>query len=130
MVLRCFIVDDSPHFLAAAQALLEREGFVVVGVASTSAEAVLRVEATRPDAVLIDVELGTESGFDLARRLADETSLDRSRLIMISTYAEDDLWDLITTAPVAAFLPKARLSAGAIREILGDPNGSVAGDSS
>ncbi|HET6987007.1 MAG TPA: response regulator [Kribbella sp.] len=127
MALRCFIVDDSPHFVAAAQALLERDGFVVVGVASTAEEAVRRVEATRPDAVLIDVELGADNGFDLARRLDTETGLDRSRLIMISTYSEDDLWDLITAAPVAAFLPKARLSAGAIREIL---DGSVDGDSS
>jgi hypothetical protein len=46
---------------------------------------------------------------------------------MISTYAEDDLWHQMTAAPVAAFLPKSRLSADAIREILG---GSVAGDSS
>jgi DNA-binding NarL/FixJ family response regulator len=123
MLLRCFLVDDSPHFLAAAQALLERDGFVVVGVASTTEEAVRRVEAARPDVVLIDVELGAESGFELARRLEDETSLDRSKLIMISTYAEEDLWDLITAAPVAAFLPKSRLSATAIRGILGDRGG-------
>jgi DNA-binding NarL/FixJ family response regulator len=128
MVLRCFLVDDSPHFLTAARALLERDGFVVVGVASTADEAVRRVQETRPDAVLIDVELGAESGFDVARRLVRETDLDRSRLIMISTYGEDDLSDLISAAPVAAFLPKSRLSAGAVRQILGD--GSAAGDSS
>lgn len=128
MVLRCFLVDDSSHFLAAARALLERDGFVVVGVASTADEAVRRVQETRPDAVLIDVELGAESGFDVARRLVRETDLDRSRLIMISTYGEDDLSDLISAAPVAAFLPKSRLSAGAVRQILGDD--SAAGDSS
>jgi DNA-binding NarL/FixJ family response regulator len=129
MVLRCFIVDDSRHFLSAAQALLTREGFVVVGTASTTDEVVRRVEAARPDVVLIDVELGTGSGFDVARRIAHETSVDRSRLIMISTYAEDDLWHELTAAPVAAFLPKSRLSAAAIRAILGDTGGSVAGDS-
>jgi CheY-like chemotaxis protein len=126
--MRCFLVDDSPHFLAAARALLEGDGFVVVGVASTADEAVRRVRETQPDAVLIDVELGVESGFDVARRLVRETSLDRSRLIMISTYAEGDLRELITAAPVAAFLPKSRLSAGAVRRILGD--GSATGDSS
>lgn len=127
MVLRCFIVDDSRRFLTAAQALLAREGVMVVGVASTADEAVRRVQEAQPDVVLIDVELGTGSGFDLARRIEQETSLDRSRLIMISTYAEDDLWHQMTAARVAAFLPKSRLSADAIREILG---GSVAGDSS
>ncbi|MGW6196935.1 response regulator [Kribbella sp. NPDC055110] len=132
MVLRCFLVDDSPHFLAAARALLEREGFVVVGVASTADEAVRRVQQTEPDAVpdavLIDVELGVDSGFDVARRLVQETSLDRSRLIMISTHGEDDLRELISAAPVAAFLSKSRLSADAVRQILGD--GSAARDTS
>jgi DNA-binding NarL/FixJ family response regulator len=127
MVLRCFLVDDSPHFLAAARALLEQEGFLVVGVASTADEAVLRVRESRPDAVLIDVVLGPESGFDVARRLAQETGLDRSRLVMISTHAEADLRELIAAAPVAGFLPKSRLSAAAVRRLLGD--GSVAGDS-
>jgi DNA-binding NarL/FixJ family response regulator len=125
MVLRCFLVDDSPHFLAAARALLEQEGFLVVGVASTADEAVLRVQESRPDAVLIDVELGDESGFDVARRLAQETGLDRSRLVMISTHAEVDLRELIAAAPVAGFLPKSRLSAAAVRRLLGDGSGAT-----
>jgi len=120
MALRCFIVDDSPHFLDAAQALLEREGLVVVGAASTIAEALQRLEDVEPDVVLVDVDLGTESGFDLARRLRSQTSVDRSRVILISTHAEQDLRDLVSAAPVAAFLPKSRLSAAAIRQILGD----------
>jgi DNA-binding NarL/FixJ family response regulator len=120
MVLRCFIVDDSPHFLDAAQALLEREGVALVGVASTSEEALRRVEDVKPDVVLIDVDLGNESGFNLARRFESETSLDRSRVILISSHAEEDLWDLITAAPVAAFLSKSRLSARAIHQILGE----------
>ena len=120
MVLRCFIVDDSPQFVDAAQALLEREGVAMVGVASTSEEALRRVEDVKPDVVLIDVDLGDESGFNLARRFQSETSLDPSRVILISTYAEEDLRDLITAAPVAAFLSKSRISARAIHKILGD----------
>jgi CheY-like chemotaxis protein len=119
MVLRCLIVDDSPHFLDAARALLEREG-LVVGVASTTAEALRQVRDVKPDVALVDVGLGNESGFDLARRIRSETSLDPSRVILISCYAGEDLGDLITDAPVAAFLSKSRLSARAIREVLGD----------
>ena len=51
-MLRCLIVDDSPRFLAAARGLLERQGLTVVGVASTSAEALERVRELRPDAVV------------------------------------------------------------------------------
>jgi DNA-binding NarL/FixJ family response regulator len=126
MVLRCFIVDDSPHFLAAAQALLERDGFAVVGVASTTEEALRRVEDIEPDVVLVDVDLGGESGFDLVRRFQRETRLDQSRVILISTYAEEDLGDLVTAAPAAAFLSKSHLSADAIRRIIGDTGDSRA----
>ena len=128
MALRCLIVDDCRHFLDAARALLECEGLAVVGVASTIAEALRRVQDVKPDVALVDVELGNESGFDLARRIRSETSLDRSRVILISCYTDEDLGDLITDAPVAAFLSKSHLSARAIREILGDTVDTGAGD--
>jgi DNA-binding NarL/FixJ family response regulator len=127
MALRCVIVDDSPLFLDAARGLLEREGIVVVGVASTAADALRRVEDLKPDVVLVDVNLGNESGFDLARRIQSETSLEPSRVILISTHAEDDLADLIAAAPAAAFLSKVHLSADAIRGILGDSRDTDAG---
>jgi len=58
MDLRCLIVDDSRRFLEAARSLLEREGIAVVGVASTSAEALRRAEELKPDVALVDVDLG------------------------------------------------------------------------
>jgi DNA-binding NarL/FixJ family response regulator len=64
--LRTLIVDDNASFLAAARDLLEREGIAVVGVASTSDEAVRRAAEMRPDVTLVDVYLGEESGLDLA----------------------------------------------------------------
>jgi DNA-binding NarL/FixJ family response regulator len=124
MALRCLIVDDSPHFLTAARALLEREGIAVVGVASTTAEALRRAEELKPDVALLDIDLRGESGFELARRLERETSLERSRVILISTYAEEDVADLITATPAAGFLSKSHLSARAIREILGNTGDS------
>jgi CheY-like chemotaxis protein len=56
------VVDDSESFLDASSALLRREGLAVTGLATTSAEAVARVEDLRPDVVLVDVHLGAESG--------------------------------------------------------------------
>ena len=123
MMLRCLIVDDSSRFLGAARSLLEGEGLAVVAVASTSGEALRQIEAVNPDVALVDVDLGDESGFDLARRINRETSLDRSKVILISTYAEEDLTDLIDATPAAGFLSKAHLSARAIREILANTAG-------
>jgi CheY-like chemotaxis protein len=115
--LRCVIVDDDENFLDVARASLERGGVIVAGVADSRAAAVQRVTVLRPDIVLVDIRLGAESGFDVARDLA--ASGHAGRLIMISSYAEADYADLIAEAPVAGFLPKTQLSAVAIRRVLG-----------
>jgi DNA-binding NarL/FixJ family response regulator len=113
--LRCLIVDDSPRFLDAARGLLERQGIRVVGVASTTAEALQQAIQLRPDIALLDINLGAESGFDLARRLFREARLAPCRMILISTHAEQDYAELIAAGPVLGFLPKSALSADAIR---------------
>jgi DNA-binding NarL/FixJ family response regulator len=118
MALRILIVDDNGSFLAAARVLLEREGLSVVGVASTTEEALRRAEELRPDVFLVDVSLGTESGFELARRLIDQDPGGKSAVILISTHAEADLADLIAESPATGFVPKSELSADTIRRIL------------
>jgi CheY-like chemotaxis protein len=117
-MLRCLIVDDSARFLDAARDLLEREGLAVLGVASTGAEAAQRVEQLQPDVVLVDIDLGGESGFDLARRLHGGAHPAQPRIILISTHAEQDYADLIAESPAVGFLAKAALSARAIRDVL------------
>jgi CheY-like chemotaxis protein len=123
MTLRCLIVDDSPRFLDAARGLLEREGITVVGVASTSAEALRRTEELRPDVALLDIDLGGESGLELARRLHREAGPSPPRMILISTHAEQDYADLIAASPAVGFLSKADLSASAIHRLLDDHGG-------
>src|ERR1700682_6137648 len=88
MPIRLLIVDDNAHFLEAARRLLEREGITVVGVASTTLDALRRAEELRPDVTLVDIELGQESGFDLARRLTEGTATQRPPVILISAYPE------------------------------------------
>src|SRR5947209_8794615 len=90
----------------------------VVGVAATGAEALQQATELRPDIALLDINLGGESGFDLARRLSREASLARCRLILISTHAEQDYTDLIAASPVLGFVPKSALSADAIRALI------------
>jgi DNA-binding NarL/FixJ family response regulator len=118
VVFRVFIVDDNLSFLDAARVLLEREGLSVVGVASTSAEAVRRIAELRPEVVLVDLMLAGESGFELARRL-DEHDRDRgTAVILISTQSEVDFADLVADSPAIGFLPKSELSAAAIRALV------------
>jgi CheY-like chemotaxis protein len=121
VVLRCVIVDDNSGFLQAARSLLEQEGLHVVGVASTGAEAVRCLADLHPDVTLVDVDLGEDSGFEVARRLSDEPSVDPGQLILISAHAEDDFADLIEASPAVGFLVKQALSATAIENLLRPP---------
>ncbi len=119
MALRVLIVDDNAHFLEAARDLLEREGIAVVAVACTSADALQRCAELRPDVALVDVDLGEESGFDVAQGLVHGSSGNGPRVVLISTYAEQDLRELIEASPAVGFLSKADLSGGAIRQLVG-----------
>jgi DNA-binding NarL/FixJ family response regulator len=120
-VLTCVIVDDSPAFLEAASSLLEREGLTVAGVAATTDEALRQVEELQPDVVVVDVMLGSQSGFDLARQL-EGVAGDRV-VILTSTHAESDLAELIADSPAAGFVPKSRLSGAGIAQLVSDSRG-------
>ena len=123
MPLRCLLVDDNSDFLQAAGTLLQRQGISVVGVASTAADAVQRTGELRPDVVLVDIVLGAESGFDVARSLAGGES-GGPTVILISTHAESDFSDLLDQTPVAGFVPKAELSADAIQRLVNSSPGT------
>jgi len=130
MSLRCVIVDDSPGFVAAARSLLERQGLRIIGVASNCAEGLRLVAELRPDVVLVDIDLGAESGFELARRLDQMQDSTPTPVILISTHSEQDYADLIADSPALGFLSKTVVSATAIRSLLGrgpDPVSPVSG---
>jgi CheY-like chemotaxis protein len=117
MPMTCLIVDDNSLFLESASDLLRREGLDVVGVASSGAEAIRLVSDLLPDVTLVDIDLGDEDGFELAQRLS-EISPASSKVILVSTHAEEDLAQLIAASPAVGFVSKAHLSAQAIRDML------------
>jgi DNA-binding NarL/FixJ family response regulator len=110
--IRCLIVDDSRSFLDAARLLLEREGVAVVGIATTSADALRLEEELRPDVVLVDIRLGDESGFNLARLLS-------TMVILISVDAQSEYAEEIEASPAAGFIRKAQLSGAAVLGLAG-----------
>jgi CheY-like chemotaxis protein len=115
---RCVIVDDNHEFLRAARELLEHEGISVIDAVSTGAQAYQTCRELRPDVVLIDIDLGEETGFEVARELAGEASAGQPRMILMSAYSGDDFEDMIADSPAVAFLSKVALSGAAIRGIL------------
>ena len=118
MPVRCLIVDDNHDFLRAASELLEHDGINVVGLASTGAQAYRACRELKPDVALVDVELGAETGFEVTRQLVGQAGSQQLRVILISTYSEEDFEDMIADSPAVSFLPKTGISGTAIRSIL------------
>jgi DNA-binding NarL/FixJ family response regulator len=117
---RCLIVDDNQGYLSEARDLLQRQGMSIIGVASNGRDALAIAASDRPDVALVDVDLGAESGLDVARALA--MSNEPVPVIMISAYAEKDLRELLDDCPSVGFLPKSVVSRAAIDDLLGDGN--------
>jgi DNA-binding NarL/FixJ family response regulator len=116
--LRCLIVDDRPSFCEAARDLLEGQGVTVVGFATSTAEALRSVRELRPEVALVDIDLGADSGFDLARRLAEDVDGRAPRVILVSTHDEREFVSLIESSPAVGFLAKTDLSAERIYQLL------------
>ena len=116
MNVRCLIVDDSEEFVASASRLLGAQGLEIVACASSSADALRLARALAPDVALVDIELAEDDGIALSHELA--AAAPSMRVVLISSYASDDLGDVIADSPAAGFIPKARLGAAAIERLL------------
>jgi DNA-binding NarL/FixJ family response regulator len=111
------IVDDHPAFRAAARALLESEGFRVVGEAGDAREALLAIVALRPGVVLLDVQLPGVDGFAVAEAIA--AAEDAPRVVLISSRAASAYGARLSAAPTRGFLAKSELSGAALAGLLG-----------
>ena len=112
MVPTLVIVDDNLEFLASARAMLNEEGFDVVGCVSDASRVIEEVRLLRPAVVLLDVQLPLLNGFELARRLAE---LDpRPLVILISSRDPAAYGSEFARAPVRGFISKWELSGDAL----------------
>jgi DNA-binding NarL/FixJ family response regulator len=111
------IVDDHPSFRATARALLESEGFTVVGEAADGAEALAKSHELRPDIVLLDVQLPDLDGFEVARRLCANGAAPA--IVLVSSRDAADYGDLIPGCGARGFVPKGELTGAALRAVVG-----------
>jgi DNA-binding NarL/FixJ family response regulator len=124
---RCLIVDDNASFREEMRGLLVEQGLDVVAEAGSGAEALRQIAELGPDVALIDIDLGDESGLELARRLRERPGRDAvPHLILISTHDEAEYADLIEASSAIGFLAKTDLSAAAIRQMLAAIDGGKA----
>jgi DNA-binding NarL/FixJ family response regulator len=110
------IVDDHPSFRASARAVLEADGFDVVGEAADGAAAVAAVRTLNPDVILVDVQLTDTTGFELCEYLCSHGGTER--VILLSSRDASDYGGLVEESLARGFISKADLSGDAVRELL------------
>ena len=113
---RVLIVDDHEDFRASACALLEAEGFNVVGTAADGAEALAGVVTHRPDIVLLDIRLPGLDGFAVAELLARVS--DPPAVVLVSS-RDAGYRARVRQSPVRGFLNKSELSGETLTALLG-----------
>ncbi len=111
------IVDDHPSFRASARAILEADGFQVVGEAEDGAGALSAVAGLEPDLVLLDIQLPDMSGFDVCAALAARNG-GAPQVVLVSSRDACDFGSLIAQSGARGFVAKAELSGDAVAALL------------
>jgi DNA-binding NarL/FixJ family response regulator len=111
------IVDDHAEFRASARALLEAEGFDVIGDAADGAAAVEAVALLKPGLVLLDIQLPGEDGIAVAERLGGLP--DPPVVVFISSREASAYGPRLTGSSARGFISKSSLSGEALASLLG-----------
>ena len=110
------IVDDHPTFRLTARALLESEGYEVIGEAADGETAIAEARRLRPDLLLLDVQLPDTDGF----AVAEELCCNGSAPLIVLTSSRDlsDFRSLVYDCGARGFVPKAELSGAKLTALL------------
>jgi DNA-binding NarL/FixJ family response regulator len=113
---RLLIVDDHAGFRLSASALLEAEGFDVVGLAANGSAAIEKARQLKPEAVLLDIQLPDVDGFAVAAELC---SWPHAPVVVLTSSRDAATYgDALSGSPARGFLPKATLSGAALLELV------------
>jgi DNA-binding NarL/FixJ family response regulator len=118
--LRVLIVDDQPAFREIAREVLHLRGYTVVGEAGCSASAIDAAQRLAPDAVLLDVRLGDESGFEVAWALA--RACPRAAVLLVSNQDYGACHERLRFCGARGFLLKSRLASVELEGYWPDPD--------
>lgn len=105
--MQVFLVEDSPLVRQRLETLIaEVPGAEIVGRAARANDAIRDILASRPDLVVLDIQLAEGSGFDVLRELhAQAPELD---VVMLSNYAAEPYRQIAERFGARAFYDKSR----------------------
>jgi two-component system nitrate/nitrite response regulator NarL len=114
---RLLIVDDHAGFRAFARALLEEEGFDVVGEAEDGASALVAAHDLNPEVVLVDVALPDFDGFEVCDELTRGEKVPA--IVMTSSRDVSSFRGRLEESGARGFIAKSDLSGEALAELAG-----------
>jgi two-component system, NarL family, invasion response regulator UvrY len=122
-LVRVLVVDDQAPFRDAARAVIARiSGFELVGEATSGEEAIELVGALAPTLVLMDINMGVLDGLEATRIITDADPT--LRVILVSTYTEEEMPPSARECGAIAYVNKDELSPRVVRQLWeagGDP---------
>ena len=106
-MIRVAVVDDQELVRSAFVLLLRSHGGLeVVGQAGDGRSAVALARGTRPDVVLMDVRMPGMDGLEATRHIAADPVCAGTRVLMLTTYDDDELVHAALRAGASGFLLK------------------------
>jgi DNA-binding NarL/FixJ family response regulator len=107
VVIRVLLADDQSLVRAGFRALLDRaEDIEVVGEAANGSQAVAQAQQRRPDIVLMDVRMPELDGIEATRRITADAQLAGLRVIVLTTFENDEYVFAALRAGASGFLLK------------------------
>ncbi|MFI9531867.1 response regulator [Nocardia fusca] len=90
-MIRVVVVDDQELVRTGLRALAERDGDIgILAEAATGTDGVAAVRRHRPDVVLMDIRMPVSDGIQATRQIAADPALHGVRVVMLTTFDEDD----------------------------------------
>ena len=90
-MIRVLLADDQALVRGGFKALLDAQPDIeVVGEVEDGSGAVREATELTPDVVLMDIRMPGMDGLEATRRILQEERLDRTRIVILTTFDEDD----------------------------------------
>ncbi len=120
---RVLLADDHALIRQGLKALLESQGFQVVGEASDGQATLRSAEKTHPDVAILDISMPVLNGMDAAREL--KKSSPKTKIILLTQHDEDQYVTEALRAGAKGYVLKSQAAEDLVQAIREVCRGSV-----
>lgn len=115
MAVKVLLAEDHQVVREGLRALLEREGFQVVGEAPDGREATLLAKTLKPDIAVFDIAMPLLNGIDAAREAQVESP--QTRVVLLSMHSEDQYVRSALEAGIRGYVLKSKAAKDLVQAI-------------